>query len=129
MPGVLEAKVAGARMIGIRTESIVIYCETAEAQARVLNYVRGMHLDSVAGFLPETPPMTEAVIPGVSVGEQPLRTTLSFGDVRSRLIQTALQQSVHAGEGEAQFIARVMEAMRRSGINPDLPHMNAPPAP
>ena len=75
--------------------------------------------------------MTEEVMPGVTVGQEPssVHRLASFSKVRSRVIIDALEQTTAAGGGREQFVERVRDLLRAAGINPDAPHLNLPTTP
>lgn len=130
-PGVGMAKLAGPGSVSGRAESIVIYAENAAAVERVMARIRSYHKASPDDFLTSTPPMTNRVLEGVSVGSEPLASggAVSFGQVRSRAIYDALRQSVNRSETQEQFVERVLGALRKAGVDPDAPHLNLPGAP
>jgi hypothetical protein len=127
-PGVSMAKLAGPGSISGRAESIVIYAEDTAAVQRVLQRIRTYSAANPTNFRATTPYMTNRVMEGVSLGSEPLGAArgASFGQVRSRAIYDALRQSVRNNETQQQFVQRIMDAFRRSGVNPDAPHLNLP---
>ncbi len=127
-PGVAMAKLAGPGSVSGRAESIVIYAENAAAVERVMQRIRSYHKANPDDFLTSTPPMTNRVLEGVSVGSEPLASggAVSFGQVRSRAIYDALRQSVQRSETQEQFVQRVLGALRKAGVDPDAPHLNLP---
>jgi hypothetical protein len=127
-PGIGMAKLAGPRSVSRRAESIVIYAEDAAAVERVMQRIRAYHGSNPDNFRATTPFMTNRILEGVSVGAEPLGSggAVSFGQVRARAIYSALRQSTRPGETQEQFLQRVLDALRRAGVNPDAPHLNLP---
>ena len=127
-PGVFMSKLAGPGAVSGRAESIVIYMQDQAAAEKVLARIQSYQTQNPAQFMGSSPRMTEPVAPGVSVGSEPLgsRGAVSFGQVRSDAILEALDQSMDLRETREQFQNRVLEALRRRGVDPDAPHLNLP---
>lgn len=129
VPGVLMAKVIGPRGVAGRADTILIAVEDAAAAEGVLARLRSYQQAGRPGFRAGGgPPIAEEAMPGVSVGQEPTAEHLgqSFGRVRARAITQGLEETVAAGGNREQFIARVRDLLRTSGINPDAPHLNLP---
>jgi hypothetical protein len=127
-PGVGMAKLTGPAAVGRRADAIVIYAKDAAAAERVMGRIRGYHATNPQWFKAGTPRMTEQVLEGVSLGSEPLGSggRISFGQLRSEVIQRALARSVARGDTKEQFMQEVLEALRRAGVDPDRPHLNLP---
>jgi hypothetical protein len=128
-PGVPKVKLAIEASIGKRPEGIVIYTQSKESADMVLKEIKAYQKQNPAHFKTSTPPMTEPVSPGISVGSEPIGSVgdKSFGGERSRAIQEALRESVRNNETQEQFKQRVLECFRQHGIDPDNPHLNLTP--
>lgn len=131
VPGVQMAKISGPRAVGGRADAIVIYLDDTAAAETVLARLRQYQQSGVRGFRPGGPALTEEVMEGVSVSQEPaaMHRGASFGTVRSRAVYNALRDTTAAGGGREQFIDRVRELLRASGVNPEAPHLNLPAAP
>jgi HopA1 effector protein family len=128
VPGVGMAKLTGPGAISGRADAIVIYAENQAAVQNVLERIRSYHTAHPEYFQSTTPPMTNRVMGGVSVGAEPLGVggRASFGSIRSDLIYDALDQAVFANEIRQQFRERVLTLFQRRGINPEAPQLNLP---
>jgi tetratricopeptide (TPR) repeat protein len=116
--------------IGERSEGIVIYTQDQASVDEVHQKIRQYQSENPTYFMTSTPPMTEPVLPGVSIGSQPIRSlhrNKSFGEVRSAAIEEALREAVRNNETQEQFKQRVLELFRQHGIDPDNPHLNLTP--
>ena len=71
-PGVPKAKLTLEDKIGLRSEGIVIYTQSKEAAAKVLEKVKQYQIENPTSFKKSTPPMTEPASPGVSLGSEPI---------------------------------------------------------
>ncbi len=127
-PGVAAAKLTGPGGVASRADAIVIYMDNEAASGRVLDWMRNYQSANPSFFQAATPHMTEGVLAGVSVGAEPVASggEISFGSLRSNLIQQAVKEAVRQGLTREQFAARVDELFRAAKINPDLPHANLP---
>jgi hypothetical protein len=128
VPGVQMAKLSGPGAVTRRADAIVIYLDDPAAVEGVLARLRNYQHTSPNTMRPGGPPLTEEVMPGVSVASEPspMHGGASFGEVRSSAVYRALADTVAAGGSREQFIGRVRDLLRASGVNPDMPHLNLP---
>lgn len=143
-PGVRMAKVPGpSQWANQRSDSAVIYIDTPENRQRVLNAFTDYWQQYPHHFMREVPPMTEPVLPGISLADHPTHEMtgranhilgashrFSFGSLRSEAIRLAIGDTV-AMHGPS-LDARTLEALRANvrqrfvqfGIDPDNPSRN-----
>ncbi len=125
-PGVQMAKLTGPRGVPGRADAIVIYVDDTASAGRVLDSVRGYQQRNPGQFMTSTPPVTEPVAPGISVGSEPLETGASFGSIRAESAAQALEETVRAGGTREDFIELARDYLRGRGVDVDLPHTNLP---
>jgi hypothetical protein len=125
-PGIGMAKLTGPGSISGRADAIVIYAENQAAVQNALRRIRNYHAAHLGHFQTTTPPMTNRVVDGVSVGAEPLGVggQASFGSVRSDIIYNALEQAVSKNLTRQQFRELALRLFQRRGINPEAPHLN-----
>jgi hypothetical protein len=127
-PGVRMAKLTGPAEVSRRADAIVIYVTDAAEARKVVARLRTYQSANPRAFKASTPYGTEKVMEGVSLGSEPLAAMggASFGQVRSQAIYDALQATVQRGGGPQEFARAVADRLRRSGVDPDAPHLNLP---
>jgi hypothetical protein len=120
-PGVAMAKISGPNVIGTRSENIVIYASAPEVQ-NILREVASLQRSHPEWFKTSTPQMTERVMPGVAVGEEPQvgGGQYSFGSLRADLIAEAAARATSFQD----FQLRVTTLFVENQINPNAPHRN-----
>jgi hypothetical protein len=105
-----------------RRDGAVLYLARAD-YAALAPAVRGA-ADAVRGVLvPEEPPLTLRLAPGVGLAEDP-GGDHSFGTSRCLLVAEGIAVAVRSGEygGEA-MIGAVLARMRDAGVDPELAHL------
>lgn len=131
-PGISGAKLTGPGVDGIqaRSDAIVIYCESPDAMPKVLDWARARQSQSPDAFKKTTPPMTEQVVPGVSVGAEPTakHEGESFGWVRSLQIMQALRETDRT-DNKGIFKKRAYELLGEADVDVMRPHQNKAPLP
>jgi hypothetical protein len=125
-PGVIGGKITGPAVVSSRPDAIVIYTRDTASSKQVVEYFARLRAQQPKAFLAGTPPMTNAVIPGVGAGAEPPVPNESFGSYRSDIIERALRTVVANGGNEAAFVSKVEELLREGGVNPQIPHTNLP---
>lgn len=128
IPGVEMAKLSGPGAVSGRADAIVIYLRDADAVEKALARIRTFQGTNAQAFQAGGPALTEEVMPGVSVAEEPapMHGGASFGQVRSQAVYKALEEAMAAGETREQFGLRVRSILQAAGVNPDAPHLNLP---
>lgn len=125
-PGVEMTKLSGPGAVGDRSENIVIYTHGDDASKRVLDAIEGYKAQHPTHFKSGVPAFTEQVAPGVATGDEPAigKGSVSFGSLRSSVIEGALEQAHKRGLDRQGFGKLVAEGLLRSQVDPQRPHKN-----
>jgi Zn-dependent oligopeptidase/DNA-binding CsgD family transcriptional regulator/DNA-binding LacI/PurR family transcriptional regulator/serine/threonine protein phosphatase PrpC/DNA-directed RNA polymerase specialized sigma subunit len=121
-PGVRSAKIAGP--VVPRNDGIVTNVNTLADAVRVLAWLRDYQQAHPDSFLWSVPAMTFQVLPGVSLGAEPVYP-LSFGEVRSQAIFVALRSTLEVNGDFATFRHRALAALAAADVDPDHPWLPA----
>jgi LysM repeat protein len=123
-PGIAMAKAAGPRAVGNRAENVVIYATNQDAK-RALQEIAKQQAAHPEWFMNSTPQMTDQVLRGVALGEEPIGVggQASFGSLRSDIIADAANQATSS----ADFQRRVAQGFIKNHIDPNAPHLNLRP--
>jgi hypothetical protein len=130
-PGISSAKIIGASAAGGRVDTIVIAAADEAAAWNVVDWLATYRAANPQALtLRQTPPMTQQVAEGVSVGMEPIKpivggeeVLVSFGQLRAAMIGVALRRTVQTGD-ESAFIQAVLAAFKGKKIDPATPHLN-----
>lgn len=138
-PGIHSVKASSPSGAHARVDNVVIYVKDSAAANRVVDALSAYAQAYPEHFDPAVPPMTQGVLPGVSVAAEvtPEMGNVSFGEVRSGAIGKALEamgneQQNKNNKGEpfdpAVFLReRTRVELALAGVNPDDPSRNLPP--
>jgi hypothetical protein len=102
-----------------RRDTLLVYVAPEHA-GRMAKYLRGF----AKKLLPETPPMTVELAPGLSIAESPPHSAESFGAHRCRLIAEALCTARREGQ---HVHGSVSERFEREGLDWEAPWFGALP--
>lgn len=139
--GIQMAKISGPKSAGQRLDTIVVYTSGPEHSQKVIDRLREIQSQGVPGnlhlpripakgdlFGDQTPGMTEQVMPGVSLGDEPDEATYhgqeSFGGLRSQVMAQVAFQTRDRDLPFTEFHALVESALRKALINPDRVNRN-----
>ena len=124
-PKATLAKVAGPKAVGVREDALVIYTEDTVTADMVIEHLRAYREAHPDFFEASSPPMTEQVLEGVSVGYEPLGGG-SFGRARSKAIVEALDLARMVKAGRKVFGNMARMKLNAHQIDPVQPHRNKP---
>lgn len=135
-PGIGMAKVSGPDSVGTRSDSIVVYTAGTEHSEKIIALMRKIQAEGVpaekglpeipAGkelFGKETPKMTEKIMPGIAVGDEPdmnkYRGSRSYGDLRSEAMFSVAVANHSKAISESEFLRQVDVALKERLVNPE----------
>lgn len=124
-PKATLAKVAGPKAVATREDALVIYTEDAVTADLVIEHLRAYREAHPDFFEATSPPMTDQVLEGVSVGYEPLGGG-SFGMARSKAIREALDLARMVKGGRKVFGNLARMKLNAHQIDPVQPHRNKP---
>lgn len=126
-PGVELIRICGPKTVGSRVDGLIVFTCGGDATQRVLDVLREYQIKHRARFRQHCVPLSNPVLPGVSIGEEPggpLAGIEGFVGLRMRLTAEALREVTERGDSQTEFKELVLARFRASGIDPELPHRN-----
>ncbi len=123
-PGLHRLKVSGPYKSG-RPDNLSLSTDGGESTAQVLAALKQLQASAPELFGKTVPPMTEAKLPGVGVGDLDLAGRYkdeAFGAIRSQVLHSAAVDAVAANLDKQAFDALLDQRLAEAGIDATQPH-------